>query len=592
MRLGYDNLFGGYDGYNLNLSTTQFFQTAWSCYRITPFGPECPEDPRVRAFVSNDAPAVFFVELYALATFNMMDPELAMDVTYSMQVCNAFFKRTSNSQIIPQAYALQGAGPHFCPGGNPNPNIPRGTTAFTSAPYVNYVSFVGIRENGIPSICCGHGSQVGGGVAYALNNTIRIGASTNTVCFGNASRGAVPGMLLSKNIPNIVGMSAAVDIYLTDNTYSAYANIKAGFLYGCAANPSLTKMRGAMLARQMAATPCARLTTNMHVGDKFDMWRFGDEGVGIVLAGKSGQMFASLNKAIVKSSAPKEEEQIEDDWQEYERPRRKKKGGKRRGWGEVADLPQRVMPSPDAAARRVPRPRKPQAEDPAAVARRAAVRGHGAGASGAAVAAVERLQSEYWNGAQGPDATRLAKGCKAATDAAQAHGGVAGAAAEVLAGIAGAVEALDLVDVGPRQRQDLDNLKGAVEAAAGAVTASTVVGVCAVLIDAACHEKYIAPLTRLLKGDKEGATQLPGRLQLRALFEAPEVERRMLEKLTAIGAVLLEDKKTAGLSPQDAASAASAATEALRGWVAARAEALAAGPLADLLKKLGDRLPL
>merc|ERR1712113_816358 len=124
------------------------------------------------------------------------------------------------------------------------------------------------------------------------NNTQRIGASNLTVAYGNASRGMVPGMLLSKNVPEILGLKEGMDLYLTDATLSSYGALKSKFLNQVVSGVKETKMAGLITARKLGSSSCGLHT--IPVRSIADVNRFAREVVGIMLGARSGEMFASL----------------------------------------------------------------------------------------------------------------------------------------------------------------------------------------------------------------------------------------------------------------------------------------------------------
>lgn len=273
-----------------------------------------PEECRYRVMITDTSPRVFLFEMNAVASFNMMDADLSCEVINAMDVAREVLKMPSMVKDPPLSYTIQGSGPHFCPGGNPGWQFRPGHTALTTNQYVGYLGFVGIRELSMPGVVALHGSMVGGGVAYSLNCTERLGVSNLSVCYGNLSRGAVPGMLLSTNVCELLGMSAAMELYLMDATFSSYACVKAKYITKILPGPAGVKSEGVLTARRMAADP--RSWRVPHVKPIAEVQRFATEIIGIALSGKSGALFANLKgkkKSKKATAADEERQRLEDE---------------------------------------------------------------------------------------------------------------------------------------------------------------------------------------------------------------------------------------------------------------------------------------
>lgn len=269
--------------------------------------PEVIEEPPFRAYVRQAQPVVMLLELNSVATFNMMDPTLGLEVNRAMDSIQMQFRKTQSNASVPMALLIQGSGPHFCPGGNPAPIIPAGATPFFVHMFNAYLPFVRCRELQIPTICSSHGSQVGGGVAYALNCTMRVAPSTTTVAFGNLSRGAVPGMFLSQTITSKLGLSAAMTSYLTDSTWSAYAALENSFFDRVYPSREVARSSSFLMAKQLAASSASAAFGK--ISPSLDMGRFAAETVGITLGAKTGEMFSKFKQVGIKPLAPSESEE-------------------------------------------------------------------------------------------------------------------------------------------------------------------------------------------------------------------------------------------------------------------------------------------
>lgn len=292
------------------------------------FGPDCPEDSRHRVLITKTTPPVLLLELNAVATFNMMDADTSQDILYGMDAVLQLLKspKTVNK---PLAYVIQGSGPHFCPGGNPNPKLYPGHIALTVNQYAGYLPFIRCREIALPGICALHGSMVGGGVAYSLNNPVRFADSKASACFGNLSRGAVPGMVLSSNIPQALGLQGALDIYLTDSTYSTYACVKAGYLHGVQSSISGVKQEALKQARRLGQSPLGMRIVG--IKPELDVERFGLEAWAIDLGARTEGVFRNVGgkspkereaEAKAQEAAKKageDDKPKQEDWNEWRR---------------------------------------------------------------------------------------------------------------------------------------------------------------------------------------------------------------------------------------------------------------------------------
>lgn len=75
------------------------------------------------------------------------------------------------------ALLVQGAGPHFCPGGNPELTIRPKSTQFTLTPFAGFIGEMRVRELQGPLAGAVHGLVLGGGIAFALNLEVLVAES-------------------------------------------------------------------------------------------------------------------------------------------------------------------------------------------------------------------------------------------------------------------------------------------------------------------------------------------------------------------------------------------------------------------------------
>lgn len=289
-----------------DLSMASMWIIAGIPVNVPQMGPDQPEDPRFRVFLTQTSPPVLLMELNSMSSFNMMDADLSGDVLYGMDCISKLMQNPKTAKNSPLAYTVQGVGPHFCPGGNPNPKATEGHTVFTTTQYTGYMCFVRCREMAIPGVAALTGSMVGGGVAYSLNVTARLATNAATFCYGNASRGAVPGMVLSSNVPQCVGLAGAMDLYLTDSTLSAYAALKAKYLLGVEGSNQAVKLKASQMARRLAASPHSIQIAGIR--PPLDMFRYASEAHAINMSAKTGVLFSSVGaKAPVVQTEEDEE---------------------------------------------------------------------------------------------------------------------------------------------------------------------------------------------------------------------------------------------------------------------------------------------
>ena len=125
----------------------------------------------------------------------------------------------SETDGLELAICLQGSGPHFCPGGNPNARRRSGESILQVEPFSTFLAILRLKEFGGPVAVALQGLVLGGGLAMAMLADLRVLDANASVCFGNLSRGMVPCMLLSLHFA--LGLAEALDLYLTDDIASA-----------------------------------------------------------------------------------------------------------------------------------------------------------------------------------------------------------------------------------------------------------------------------------------------------------------------------------------------------------------------------------
>jgi len=257
--------------------------------------PEAPEEvPRIR-MLYNPSTRVVLLELFSLATTNMMDPEMCIDIRTAVdQLKEWTAPRSPHNDRCPVAMIYQGVGPHFCPGGNHHPLLLENSTFQYSHTTANSMSFDSVQELHFPQVVCQHGACVGGGAACSLSSSHRMADTRMSLSFGNLSRGAVPIMMLSHNLPSVVGRPSAVSIYLTDDTISSYTVHTSGWAFGvCNGVPNL-KREGLKFAQRFARDPAIKHSIKSQY--PHDMDGIAREGEGFILGFKTGALFGNVKE--------------------------------------------------------------------------------------------------------------------------------------------------------------------------------------------------------------------------------------------------------------------------------------------------------
>lgn len=272
------------------------------------FSADIDKDSAARVLISSTVPAYLLIELNAMSTYNMMDACLAWDLDFACDAALIHMNRSYRNTYCPVACMNQGSGPHYCPGGNPNPMPYPGLSKFDCTQHPGYSPYVRIREMGVPIVSATHGTMVGGGCAYSLNSTVRCCAHNTTVCFGNISRGAVPGMMLSKNVMTTNPYYAGLNLYLTDNTLSAYHTIKAGFMNALANGPQNSKALGAKMMKDLSNV--AEKSRLLPIQPFFDVEVFEAECIGIDFSARWGGIFANVKTKTVEELIAEQEEVV------------------------------------------------------------------------------------------------------------------------------------------------------------------------------------------------------------------------------------------------------------------------------------------
>jgi enoyl-CoA hydratase/carnithine racemase len=145
----------------------------------------------------------------------MMSAQLASAYVISIRFA-PLYKAAARTSQNNNVCLIKGAGHHFCPGGYVAPAGSRAASNTAVHSNLLYSHFVSGRRLSLLTGSRLHGLVVGGGVALSLNTSFRGAASMSTISFGNLSRGAVPGMLLSQTIARTGVFAHSSACYLSD----------------------------------------------------------------------------------------------------------------------------------------------------------------------------------------------------------------------------------------------------------------------------------------------------------------------------------------------------------------------------------------
>ena len=136
-----------------------------------------------------------------------------------------------------------------------------------------------------------HGVVVGGGVALALHTHVRFGAAASTLSFGNLSRGAVPGMRLSRTLRRAHCLAFGLSLFQTDLLIAMNTSLVV-HIAGCHSLFFTLLYAGAMASRSIEAAH------KLPIEAVFD-----EEVVGITMGCKTGSFFrAALKRPRTTSS--------------------------------------------------------------------------------------------------------------------------------------------------------------------------------------------------------------------------------------------------------------------------------------------------
>jgi enoyl-CoA hydratase/carnithine racemase/NADP-dependent 3-hydroxy acid dehydrogenase YdfG len=193
---------------------------------------------------------VALLELNDPSHFNALTMEMASD----MQIAVQWLKAQGHGSII--SVVLQGAGDHFCPGGNLYRNrAPTATsTAGARAAIDLFDGFCRLRTLPMPTLCAVHGTVLGGGLAVCLLTDYVACNHAASFQVGERSREIYPAGLLRRTLSDAIGPSAALSLYLTDSHLTSMQAHGVGLMQAVTPSVSNAQQHVQSLAHRYASS--------------------------------------------------------------------------------------------------------------------------------------------------------------------------------------------------------------------------------------------------------------------------------------------------------------------------------------------------
>jgi enoyl-CoA hydratase/carnithine racemase len=203
--------------------------------------------PRLVRVCIDKAAGVAMIELNDPSRFNTLSAELGEDMQHATQL----MRRCKHVHVT----VLQGAGAHFCAGGNPYAATGRmQLTALAFSLHDSIRGFAQLRGLPVPVVCSVQGKVVGGGNAASRNTDYIVSDMAATFEHGNLVRGVCPLGGYSQTQVQAIGRGRALTMYLSNSVLSASDALAAGVVHEvCLAGVKATQQRAVELARLLAA---------------------------------------------------------------------------------------------------------------------------------------------------------------------------------------------------------------------------------------------------------------------------------------------------------------------------------------------------
>ena len=191
------------------------------------------------------------LELSDPSHFNTLSIEMASD----MQMAVMWLAAQERGSIM--GAVLQGAGDHFCPGGNPYRMLASSLTSLPASARGSIDLFDGfcrLRSLPMPIACAAHGVVLGGGLAICLLTDFVACNDASTIQVGERSRGIHPAGLLTRTLADAVGQDVAMDMYLSERMALATTACEIGLVQSVATSVRNARKLAYDLVRRFASS--------------------------------------------------------------------------------------------------------------------------------------------------------------------------------------------------------------------------------------------------------------------------------------------------------------------------------------------------
>ena len=178
------------------------------------------------------ADRVAIIELHDPVHFNTLSVEMASD----MQAAAQWLAAHEYGEFC--SLVLQGAGEHFCPGGNLHrmTAVPTTLAAGARASLELFDGFYRLHALPMPVICAAHGAVLGGGLAICLLTDYVTCSVSATFQVGERLLDIYPAGLLSQTLADVLAPEVALQLYLTNDKLTSTQAYEIGLVQGIASN--------------------------------------------------------------------------------------------------------------------------------------------------------------------------------------------------------------------------------------------------------------------------------------------------------------------------------------------------------------------